>query len=1019
MAWTLMQEKAIFTRGKNMIVSAGAGSGKTAVLSERILELCKSGVDIRNILVLTFTNAAASEMKERIRKKLTDNHLQEQADLVDSAAITTFDAYSLSLVKKYYYVLGIDKNITIIDQSLLAVQKNKFVEELFQELYQNKNEAFFNLLKKYAKQNDDNVKKMVLSILDKLELQVDVEKYLNTYQETYGSAEAIHQAAMDYDHLVAHKVEKFVDELETLEALCDTVVDEKLMIAVEGIMEQLHHLSGYDDYVAYLSGLSLPRVSPKASQEVKNQKKRCADYLKKLIETYFSKYSSLALAETELIQLQPEVHTILSLVVTLQERMNEYKSNLQAYDYMDIAKMAISLVTKYPNIHDEVSQGFTEILIDEYQDTSDVQEAFIQAIVRSNCMMVGDLKQSIYRFRNANPYIFKSKYANYSQGLDGIKIDLTHNFRSRREVIEDINELFSFLMTNIHGDVNYSLDHQMRYGQKNYELLDQPYHFHTEILSYDPVDHFTDEEVEAFICGKKIIELLKQAPQCLEKDTYRPVTYSDIAILIDKTKSFVTFKKIFEYLGIPLSIEADLDLNNSILPKLFANILLMLSKRTQGIMDKAYDHALCSIGRSFLFRYDDNTLYLMVHDHLENELTQKITALVEQFQQLSMEELFYRMVDDFEIYEKLPLIGDVNNSCVVLEYIYSLFQTMKQARMDIVAASDYFNSVFEEGIGLKYKLPTSGFDSVHIMTIHKSKGLEFAYCFFPMLASKFNQVDIKMTYGLSEKYGIYLPYTDEASSPTILKALVDEQTKTADLSEKIRLFYVALTRAREKIFLISKNEEYDSEIEDAKSINQLVLSARFLMPRRQFVDFNELHMTKDYLIVKKPEALPQGEKISYSEERFESQSILKKHISKELTELINPDLERAIELGKTIHECLEVLDLANPDIDGLPVEPFIKSTLKQILKHPVFKNISLGKTYHEYEFYFAEFHGIIDLLVVYSDHIDIIDYKLSSVDSEEYVRQLTIYKQYVETISNLPIHCYLLSILKKELKRIL
>ena len=204
MAWTKAQEIAIYERGTNIIVSAGAGSGKTAVLSERILDYCLKGNDIRDVLVLTFTNAAALEMKERIRKKLIDNNLSEQAILIDSADITTFDAYSLGLVKKYFYLLGLDKDLSIIDKSLLEINKSEILDEMFLDLYNTQDERFFSLLKKYTTQKDDDLKEIIITLASKIELIVD-EEFVSNYEKTYYSDSFINSLVKRFENIVLKK----------------------------------------------------------------------------------------------------------------------------------------------------------------------------------------------------------------------------------------------------------------------------------------------------------------------------------------------------------------------------------------------------------------------------------------------------------------------------------------------------------------------------------------------------------------------------------------------------------------------------------------------------------------------------------------------------------------------------------------------------------------------------------------------------------------------------------------------
>lgn len=1026
MAWTFQQEKAIYTRGQNIIVSAGAGSGKTAVLSERILDYCLKGNDIRKVLVLTFTNAAAMEMKERIRKKLIENHLEEQASAIDSAFITTFDAYSLALVKKYYFKLGLERDITIIDQALLSVQKTQLLDGLFTELYESKDKRFFSLLRKYAKQDDKNMKEIVLLLLGRLELIVDDTAYCETYEQTYYSEDFICGLVQEYEQLTLSKLKEIEVALnQLLEIAATDIASSKLYDQVLAVQQSLKSVQGYEQAYVVLQGLELPRVAPKADSFVKEHKKACTDMIKAIKEEYFSKYIFLKDMETELYSIKEDILYFLELSKTLGERLFEYKYSLMQFDYIDIAKMAIRLVTQFEDVHDEVSFQLNEILIDEYQDTSDLQETFIQAISRDNCYMVGDIKQSIYRFRNANPYIFKQKYEQYAKNDQGLKIDLTYNFRSRKEVLNNINEIFNVLMTDDCGDANYSLEHQMQYGLKKYEELEQNYNFSMNVLSYESIEDFTDEEVEAFICGKKIQALLQENVKCLKSVGYQKLCYNDIAILIDKTKSFTTFKKIFEYLGIPLSVEADMDLNASILPKLFANMLLMLSHFKRNERGVAFNHAIASIARSFLFECSDETIYLILQANQEHPILDIFKELSYSAGNVSYESLFHLLCNKLSIYEKLPKIGDVENSLVVLDYIYNLFQTISKAGMNLERASRFFADVFDQGIALKYKLPNSSGNSVHIMTIHKSKGLEYPICFFPMLGSAFNKADLKQNFGLSLRYGIYIPFASEGSSNTIVKPLVSEEIRKSDISEKVRLFYVALTRAREKIFLISNEKEYNPNVLTQGNygcFNHMVRSLNFVRSYYEKVDTSALELTKNYKLTKSMHQLPKGELLTYDTPSFESALISKKHISKELKELITEPLQSALERGLEFHECLEVLDFQNPNVDELPVSEEIKVTLKKCLAHPVFKSIQFAKTYHEHEFYFEaedmSYHGIIDFFAEYEDHIDIIDYKLSSIDSAAYLNQLAIYKRYIMSVSTKPVDCYLLSILRQEIKKV-
>ena len=1018
MAWTSEQSKAIFTRGKNIIVSAGAGSGKTAVLSERILQYCLDGGDIRRILVLTFTNAAALEMKQRITQKLTAANLKEQADAVEQAFITTFDAYSLSFVKKYAYELNLEPNIGIMDPSFLQLKRKQLTEGLFTQLYSEQHSSFFHLLKNYARQDDKMILEVVVSLVKQLDLIVDEERFCSEYEEKYFCPDFVKRALDRYEQIA-------LKEFRLLAELLSSLDHDFFAENIKG-WETLHELTiqslqvdSYEDAFAFFQNRTLPKVSPTASEALKERKKECGNCWKEVKERYFSKYLSKEEMKEEYLSTKEDVLYLLSLAKQVYDRFKEYKKELLMFDYPDIAKMALYLVCNFERIHQEVSQSFDEILIDEYQDTSDLQEAFIQAISRQNCYMVGDLKQSIYRFRNANPSIFQKKYQSFKHSEQGVCIDLNMNFRSRKEVIEDFNLIFNRLMTEEMGDADYQNEHQMQFGLQEYEKTPKKWEYHMELLKYHSTEEFTEEEQEAFLCGREIMNLMKRPPLVFSKGEFRPLAYHDIAILIDKTNSFATFKKVFEYLGIPLSIEADMDLNQSILPKLFSNILLVLSQ-LNGEKDTAWRHALASVARSFIYSYTDEMVYDLIVKGKSFPILDDMEELNRRVGTVSYETLFFDICEKTDLFSKLTTIGDVENSLVVLEYIYQIFSTISKVGMDMDSASRYFISVFEEKIDLKYQVKTSASDSVRLMTIHKSKGLEFSYCFFPMLFSSFNTSDQKKKFGFSSEWGIYIPSVSEGLSDTFIKTLATDQMSREDISEKVRLFYVALTRTREKFYLITNA---DKENPNGRWTSFQRFTEKLNLDEfAKEVQESQLGLTKEYRKTVKSDSRWEGEERTYSWEMKSWAINHSKRISKKMEELMSDSLKNAVELGLEFHECLEVLDFNHPQIEELPVSDFMKKTLKKVLQHPVFQKISSAKTYHEYEFYLEKdeqsYQGIIDLLAVYEDHIDIIDYKLSSVSHEEYQRQLKIYADYVASVSSKKIHCYLVSILNQTIREV-
>jgi ATP-dependent helicase/nuclease subunit A len=437
MAWTKDQEKAIYKSGQNIIVSAGAGSGKTAVLSERILEKVKSGVSVDSLLVLTFTEAAAFEMKERIKKKVKDNpsttHL---ASDVDSAYITTFDSYALSIVKKYHYLLGIDKNINVIDNSIIELFKINTLNSIFESLYEEKDALFLEFINKYCLKNDNQLKKEILNIDKKLDLKLNKDEFIYNYKNLYLNDKFYNSIYNDFEEYIFDLVnlsrsyyEEYIDILE-----------EKHYEKVTTFYNELYECYSIDDLLIFFSKKApILRNLDEETKVKKEQFTNVLDDIKKFIGEYPSKDTFI----NDLKNSEYYVNILLDILIKLNKEVKKYKFDNLAFEFSDIAKMSIKCLKENPDELNKLKYSLNEILLDEYQDTNDLQEEFISLISNNNVYMVGDIKQSIYRFRNANPSIFMNKYESYKDNKGGMKIDLMKNFRSRQEVVDSINLIFS------------------------------------------------------------------------------------------------------------------------------------------------------------------------------------------------------------------------------------------------------------------------------------------------------------------------------------------------------------------------------------------------------------------------------------------------------------------------------------------------------------------------------------------------------------------------------------------------
>ena len=673
--WTDEQLQAINTSGKNIIVSAGAGSGKTAVLTERVITKLRQGIKINKLLILTFTNAAAAEMKERIRKSITKYpELKENLDYLDGAYITTFDSFTLSLVKKYNYVLNISPNLQIVDNGIISNYKKDLIDQVFDEFYASKNPLFHHLLNDFAIKNDTSIKEAIIKIIKKLELKSDCDKFLKSYLDTYLCNTKIDEYIKEYNAILKEHLSNIEDNLILMESSSFSDYYEELAKSLEKLLKS----NNYDEIIQNIN-ITLPR-RPKDSEEIAQFKENIDANIKKLKE-YLRFKDTEEIKESFKIT-KEYIEVIIPIINSYNAKIKKYKKKNDLYEFTDIALMAINLLKENPLIRDEIKNFYEEICVDEYQDTSDLQEEFINLIENNNVYMVGDIKQSIYRFRNANPDIFKEKYNRYSTTDAGIKIDLLKNFRSRSEVLSSINNIFKYVMDNLIGGADYIKSHQMVFGNLSYEdnkKRNQSYE--TEIYNYSIEDKtYTKEEIESFIIGKDILKKIKEGYLVLDKTTnvLRKTTFADFCIIMDRGTSFPIYQKIFEYLKIPLTVYEDKKLTNEIDIILLSNILGFILKVPTSKFDQEFKYYFLSIGRSFLFNYSDNDLFKVIKEksYQETIIYKKALDIYEFLDTLNNYELLKMILTKFNFYENAIKIGNIENTIIRIDNLLDIARNL-------------------------------------------------------------------------------------------------------------------------------------------------------------------------------------------------------------------------------------------------------------------------------------------------------------------------------------------------------
>lgn len=1034
--WTKEQEEAIYTSGKNIIVSAGAGSGKTAVLSERVLHKIEEGTHVNELLILTFTRAAADEMKDRIRKKISGKEeLKKELTLLNSSYITTFDSFALSVVKKYHYLLNITDNINITDESIVKIQNKKILDEIFERSY--KNIRFQELIKKYCIKTDKVLKENILSIALKIDGFIDPFGFIDNVYNNFFNENNVDNLLKTYESIINDLKKTIELEIENMSLYFDSDYIEKVNDAVYNILN-----ADIDELHLY-STVKLPTVPRGSSEEAKVSKDSLRKACDKLLS--YGNYGTINDIKNDIYSTKDTVLTILEIIKEFLLEIEKYKKENDIYTFNDISKLSIKILKENENIREELKGSFKEIMIDEYQDTNDVQETFIGMISNNNVYMVGDIKQSIYRFRGSNPEIFKEKYSNYSKDIGGYKIDLIKNFRSRSEVLDNINKIFCLIMDYNLGSAEYSVSHQMVYGNTAYDTEKvNGFNYNFRVLEYlnkQKESGFSDIEVEIFTIAKDIKNKLDNNFQVFDKEDgkLRNATYNDFVIILDRSKYFDDFKKIFEYFDIPLTILKDGKLNSTTDILLIKNLVDFIIKIKEDVYDIDFKYDFISIARSFLYEYSDEYIFDIVTNNKIKETTiyKDLSTLSDKLNSYTSSLLFNDILDVTDFYNKLNKVGDYEEVNVRLKTINTLVSSLSSLGLSIMDFRDYLTDIIENDEDIKYATYTKEGNSVKILTIHKSKGLEYPICYFADLDHEFNTSELKDKFIVDKKYGLIVPSNLEEIDNSLLKEMYKYDFNREEISEKIRLFYVALTRAREQMIIVLPDKETrtleknnDGVIEEIRRLSFNKLSSfiygikNYLYSYFEQIDTEKLGLTKNYLYPKKivQETLNNiKDNINVEEINIENEVVEEKHFSKETNKIITKEENDLMKFGTKAHEIFELLDFRNIDL-SLVDNKFIRNKVEKFLSNDLLKNISNANIYKEYEFIYIkdnnEYHGIIDLMLEYDNHIDIIDYKLKSITDENYIKQLNGYKEYIEKISNKEVSTYLYSILDEKVLQI-
>ena len=1059
MGYTSEQQKAINATGSNILVSAGAGSGKTTVLSERVIRILLNGIDVDRLIILTFTNAAAAEMKSRIKEKIGQiETLKTQLAKLENAKISTFDSFCLGLVKQYHYLLNLPESIEIADKILLGAIKRRLLEETLDELYEEQPSWFIEVVNRFFDRGDKGLIE-VFQILDKgLEMIPKADHYLNHLPEMMFNEEAIHKNIIDFENILKELLNEFITAYqsfvsETNQSNNEKVIEyrQKLQLSLQTFLKAQSLEDILNEY-RNVKFPSMPKVSRAIDEETLEFMKTLVNPIKSAFEAIKKQFSNLMVSSVSelrdsFVETRPTIEAVCTILGRYREKLKSYQLKNNLFDFIDIMHLAIDLIVNHEEIREELKTKTFEIMVDEYQDTNDLQEFLVSLISRDNVFLVGDAKQSIYGFRNANPLNFIEKYHLYSQNIQGISIDLNANFRSRKETIEGINTLFNPIMSEEIGGIDYQNNQALLYGNTLYNKhSEDDFDYSPEILSYQLTKEMNESQpvYEAKIIAKKIIEMMNQktpVAKFVNGDiTYRTSRFQDFCILIDRKSYFSIFEKILTDALIPVDAIAD-EIIIASTEILFFSQLLKLMKCFIDLdyFKRYFRHALYGVARSFVYQIeDDDVIQLFVNHTFEkledikildsyivfSRLYQDLLTLSSLVNDCSISLVIDKIVETTKIYEYIASLDDPASVERKLDFIFSKVRSFRQFQFDDLI--NYFDEVYSNhDLDIEFARPIDfSTDAVRIMTIHKSKGLEFPFCFYPGLDKSLVSQDQKQSTLFDRRYGLIIKAKNTYFYDTIVHNIVRSKKQKTDLSERIRLFYVALTRAKEKMFFLL-NEEKSQSLTPVFEGNYLAMSQRLKFKRyHHFFDaVIETNMWKKTIesveIMTLPSTIQATEvakTLIFEPINVLATTLKSSHFSKTQPLNLLESPKQKFKQGIDVHRLFETFDFYHPQTALKSLTTTDQMMMQKFLNQDVIKSIDRGIIFQEYPFIETLNNetkmGIIDLMVIYPDHIDIIDYKLKNINDNAYVNQLKGYRQHIMTKTDKPIHLYLYSIIQ-------
>lgn len=871
--FTKEQQQVIDLRNRNILVSAAAGSGKTAVLVERIItRLTKDQppIDVDQLLVVTYTEAAAAEMKERIRnaieKALEENpedvHLQRQATLVHHAQVTTIHSFCLSVIRDYFHTIDLDPGFRIGEEGELKLLKRDVLEEVLEQWYSEGEKEFVQFVESYATGKDDRkLEEIVLQLYEYSRSYPNPEKWLENciMQYQINSVEELEQAP--FMEIVLENVKNVLQDVKKrltfATVLCNhedgPAVYLKTLESDLEIVDRLLLANTYRSMRDVITQIKWARLSANRNKQVsqvylgqvKNIRDECKKMVDELQKEYF--YDSLENLQAGMLGASSNMKVLVEIVKDFSKAFTLKKQSKNMIDFNDMEHYAMQILTReedgrlMPSAVAEEYQGkYKEIMIDEYQDSNYIQEAILTSVSTVskgiyNVFMVGDVKQSIYRFRLSRPELFMDKYHSYSLE-DGEKqrIDLHKNFRSRREVLDSTNFVFQQIMAREFGGIEYD-EQAALYVGASYEEKEGN---EAEIclINIDDLDSDDNKkEVEARVAARRIKELVGQH-SVLDKKTgeYRKATYGDIVILTRSLKGWTdVFLRILSQEGVPaysVSKEGYFETREI---QLLLNYLRILDNPCQDIPFAAVlasqfagitSEELALIQSEVEGKYFYEKIHGYINAGKNMQLAMKLSAFLQEYEEFrrmvpytAIHSLLWKLVENTGYGNYIAALpGGEQRTANVDMLIEKAIRFESTSYKGLFHFVRYIEQLYKYEVDYgEANIVDESSDVVRLMSIHKSKGLEFPIVFVAGMDKGFNFRDARSNIVIHPELGVGLDYVDterRVKYPSLLKKMIQQEVQKESVAEELRVLYVAMTRAKEKLIMTGTISELEKKI---------------------------------------------------------------------------------------------------------------------------------------------------------------------------------------------------------------